>query len=180
MSKKPLLKSAKNDSMNQWAAVMKAPFGKLGVKTEFSDNSLCISEVFYVSGQEPLISPQNALAQQFCDQAMVYFDDPSFQFHLPIMLKGTPFQRKVWDHIDTIACGEVKSYAEVANALKSAPRAVGGACGANPYPLIVPCHRVVARNGIGGFAKEDREGYHRNIKTWLLQHEGIHFNSSRK
>ncbi|MEY4265301.1 MAG: hypothetical protein RL373_1869, partial [Pseudomonadota bacterium] len=55
----------------------------------------------------------------------------------------------------------------------SAPRAVGGACGANPYPLIVPCHRVVGVNSIGGFAGEDREGYHRQIKTWLLHHEKV-------
>ncbi len=173
MTKKSLLKTKDNDFIDDWAAVMEAPFGKLGVKTEFTENSLFISEVLYVSQLESLIDPKNELAQQFCEQAEHYFKDPQFQFQLPTLLKGTSFQRKVWSFIDSIPQGTVVTYGHLAKEIGSAPRAVGGACGANPYPLIVPCHRVVANSGIGGFAKEDAEGYHRNIKTWLLKHEGI-------
>jgi len=175
MTKKSLLKTKDNDSIEDWAAVIRAPFGKLGVRTLFVEGSLFISEVLYISHLENVVSPQNALAQRFCDQADHYFKDPHYQFELPMLLKGTEFQRKVWDLIDSIPVGKVKTYGEVAKELGSGPRAVGGACGANPYPLIVPCHRVVAQTGIGGFAKEDEQGYHRNIKTWLLKHEGISF-----
>ena len=63
------------------------------------------------------------------------------------------------------------SYGEVAAAIHSGPRAVGNACGANPYPIVVPCHRVVAANqGLGGFARQ-RGGFLLDIKRWLLQHE---------
>jgi methylated-DNA-[protein]-cysteine S-methyltransferase len=75
--------------------------------------------------------------------------------------------------IRQIPLGDVLTYGSVAKKIQSAPRAVGGACGANPYPLIVPCHRVVGVNSIGGFAGEDREGYHRQIKIWLLHHEKV-------
>ncbi|WP_108647236.1 methylated-DNA--[protein]-cysteine S-methyltransferase [Polynucleobacter rarus] len=173
MTKKSLLKNKDNDFIEDWAAVLAAPFGKLGVKTTFTENSLFISEVLYVSQFEELISPKNALAQQFCEQAERYFNDPKFQFQLPTLIKGTSFQRTVWAFIDTIPQGTVVTYGHLAKKIGSAARAVGGACGANPYPMIVPCHRVVAHSGIGGFAKEDAEGYHRNIKTWLLKHEGI-------
>jgi len=173
MTKKSLLKTKDNDFIDDWAIVMEAPFGKLGVRTEFTENSLFISEVLYVSQLESLIEPKNELAQQFCEQAEHYFKDPQFQFQLPTLLKGTSFQRKVWSFMDSIPQGTVVTYGHLAKKIGSAARAVGGACGANPYPLIVPCHRVVANSGIGGFAKEDAEGYHRNIKTWLLKHEGI-------
>ena len=175
MTKKSRLKTKNDDFIVDWAAVMQAPFGKLGIRTIFTENSLFISEVTYISPLEPLVSPQNALAQQFCEQAERYFMDPHFQFHLPMLLKGTAFQRKVWDLIDGIPVGKVLTYGYVAKELGSGPRAVGGACGANPYPLIVPCHRIVAQSGIGGFVKEDSQGYHRNIKTWLLKHEGLSF-----
>ena len=92
---------------------------------------------------------------------------------MPLKPKGTIFQERVWEVIRQIPLGDVLTYGSVAKKIQSAPRAVGGACGANPYPLIVPCHRVVGVNSIGGFAGEDREGYHRQIKTWLLHHEKV-------
>ncbi len=55
----------------------------------------------------------------------------------------------------------------------SVPRAVGQACGANPLPIVIPCHRVVASGGIGGFAHHPGEGFYRNVKRWLLAHEGV-------
>jgi len=175
MTKKSHIKTKNSDFIEDWAAVMQAPFGKLGIRTMFTENNLFMSEVIYISPLEPLVSPKNKLAQEFCEQAEHYFRDPHFQFHLPMLLKGTTFQRKVWDLIDAIPVGKVFTYGSVAKELGSGPRAVGGACGANPYPLIVPCHRVVAQSGIGGFAKEASPGYHRNIKTWLLKHEGLSF-----
>ena len=175
MKKITLLKQVK-DKDQQWAAVIPAPFGKLGIKTEMFENSLMISEVFYVAQKTPLLPAQNELAKTAIQQINQYIDDSAFEFDLPLVPKGTIYQNKVWKQIAKIPLGKVLTYGELAKKLSSAPRAVGGACGANPYPLIVPCHRVISANGIGGFAHHDEEGYHRNIKTWLLQHEGVCIN----
>ena len=88
---------------------------------------------------------------------------------LPLDLHGTPFQLAVWKEMLRIPAGRTKSYAEVARAIgrPSAYRAVAQACGANPVPVIVPCHRVVASNGLGGYTG----GIHR--KVHLLKAEGV-------
>jgi len=169
------LKKVKDKDEN-WAAIISAPFGKLGIKTAMFEQSLMLSEVFYVARSSPLLSAQNELAEKTIQQFNRYFDDPAFEFDLPIIPKGSLYQNKVWQQIAQIPRGKVTTYGDLAKKLNSAPRAIGGACGANPYPLIVPCHRVVSATGIGGFAQHDEEGYHRNIKTWLLQHEGVCIN----
>ena len=60
----------------------------------------------------------------------------------------------------------------IARGLQSMPRAVGQACGQNWFPIVIPCHRVVAANGLGGFAHHGEEGFHLGVKRWLLRHEG--------
>jgi len=99
-----------------------------------------------------------------------YFQDPSRRIDVRCKLSGTPFQRRVWRLIAAIPPGTTRTYGELATALGSSARAVGGACRANPCPLVVPCHRVVARHGLGGFAG-DRGGRLLDIKRWLLSHE---------
>jgi methylated-DNA-[protein]-cysteine S-methyltransferase len=80
----------------------------------------------------------------------------------------------VWARIAAIPRGETRRYGELAAALASAPRAVGQACGANWYPLIIPCHRVTAAGGLGGFARRDEgDGFQTGVKRWLLAHEGV-------
>ena len=172
MSKKTLSSQKDAHLQEPWAGIFDLPFGKLGVKTRFEENSLFISEVSYLQ-KEATVAPQNALAKSFIDQVNRYFEDPSYVFDLPLMIKGTTFQRRVWEKINTIQAGQTISYGELAKLITSGPRAIGGACGANPYPLIVPCHRVVAKTGIGGFMQQAGHGYYQNIKTWLLKHEGI-------
>jgi methylated-DNA-[protein]-cysteine S-methyltransferase len=72
-----------------------------------------------------------------------------------------------------IPAGEMRTYGDLAHDIKSSARAVGGACGANPIPLVVPCHRVIAANrAIGGFMGQRGEGFELSIKRWLLEHEG--------
>ena len=84
---------------------------------------------------------------------------------------GTHFQRRVWAEIAAIPLGQTHTYGQLAKSLKNAPRAVGQACGSNPYPIVVPCHRVVATGGgLGGFARE-RGGFLLDVKRWLLTHE---------
>lgn len=91
---------------------------------------------------------------------------------LPVTLGGTDFQRSVWRELTDIPFGEVVSYREIgmATGRPTAGRAVGGAVGANPVPIIIPCHRVLASNGrITGYSG----GNGIPTKEWLLDHEGI-------
>ena len=92
---------------------------------------------------------------------------------MPLRPSGTAFQRRVWEQIAAIPNGQTRSYGRLAKDLKNAPRAVGQACGANWFPLVIPCHRVTAAGGLGGFASSDDEnGFHLSVKRWLLRHEG--------
>ena len=101
-----------------------------------------------------------------------YLKNPDYLFDLDLPEVGTHHQRKVWSVINAIPRGSVLTYGEVAHKIRSAPRAVGQACGANWYPLIIPCHRVTAAGGIGGFARHDG-GFHQSVKRWLLRHEQV-------
>ncbi len=85
---------------------------------------------------------------------------------------ATPFQREVWDALCAIPYGQVRTYAEVADAVHRprAARAIGNANHANPWPVIVPCHRVVAANGLGGYGGGDE------VKRYLLELEGVQYN----
>ena len=152
--------------------VVAAPFGRLGILTELVDGSLMLSKIDYLPRDAKLSSPKNALAKEVALQCTAYFKDPNWIFDLPIKPSGTEHQKKVWDSIQEIPAGKTKTYGEVAKKIKSGARAVGTACGANPYPLITPCHRVVSAQGIGGFMKENSPGLYRQIKMWLLKHEG--------
>lgn len=105
-------------------------------------------------------------------QLAAYLADGSASFDLALDLGGTPFQQRVWAAIRTIPAGATRTYKDLAAQVGSAPRAVGQACRANPCPIVVPCHRVVAVKGLGGFAG-DRSGRLLAIKRWLLRHEGV-------
>jgi len=154
-------------------AVMRTPFGGVGVRTEaLGTEDECVSEITYLPPGVREVAPKDRLAEQACAQFARYFDDPSYPLELPLKPVGTQFQRRVWDKIATVPSGRVRSYGEIARELHSGPRAVGQACGANYFPLVIPCHRVVAAGGIGGFARGDN-GFHLAIKRWLLAHEGI-------
>jgi methylated-DNA-[protein]-cysteine S-methyltransferase len=121
----------------------------------------------------PEKSPTTPLAHEAVRQLRAYLADPKSEFGLPLAPAGTHFQRRVWEAISEIPCGETRSYGEVASALRSGPRAIGGACGANPYPLVVPCHRVLAANQrLGGFGRAGGE-WLLDIKRYLLRREGL-------
>lgn len=149
-----------------YAAVLPAPTFALGVHCNDDE----VTEIVYLEPRAE-IKPQTLLAKEAVRQLRAYLKDPRFEFSLPLQPKGTPFQRRVWAGIAAIPSGETTSYGELAQAIGSGPRAVGNACGANPYPLVVPCHRVVAANqGLGGFARQ-RGGFLLDVKRWLLAHE---------
>lgn len=82
-----------------------------------------------------------------------YFSGDLYAFNVPFFLSGSEFQQKVWNEIINIPYGQTRTYSQIATAIGNpkAARAVGNACSANPVAIIVPCHRVVSRNGIGGY-----------------------------
>ena len=81
-----------------------------------------------------------------------YFAGRRKGFDLPLNPRGTAFQRALWRLLQHIPYGEVRTYGELAAKLRSVPRAVGGACGRNPLPILIPCHRVVAGRSVGGYS----------------------------
>ena len=105
-----------------------------------------------------------------CKQLLAYFENPDSRFDIPLRLNGTAHQTKVWQAMCAIPRGETRSYGELAATLQSCAQAVGQACGANPVPIIIPCHRVVGKAGLGGFMHHSG-GYALDIKRWLLAHE---------
>ena len=170
--------------LRRFDAVVPTPFGAVGIRTEgLGTEDECIAEILYLPPGTPEVAPKNRLAREAHAQIRRYLADPSQGFALPLKPVGTRFQRRVWDSIAAIPAGRVRSYCEVAKDIRSGPRAVGQACGANYFPLAIPCHRVVASGGIGGFggmkgvphigAARNDDGFHIAIKRWLLAHEGI-------
>ncbi len=148
-------------------AIVTTPFGALGVRTEGE----VIAEIRFLPPGTRAIKPKTALAERACAQLSAYLADPTAGFSLPLKTAGTDFQRSVWRAIAAIPPGRTLTYGDIAKRLKSAPRAVGQACGRNPYPVAVPCHRVVAADGgLGGFASATG-GYLLDTKRWLLAHE---------
>lgn len=147
-------------------AVMAAPGFSIGVAC--NDSAITLIEYLPPGPVQPARHP---LAQTAVAQLHNWLQNPDTVFDLPLAPAGTAFQQRVWQAICAIPRGETRRYGDLSRQLVSAPRAVGGACGANPYPIVVPCHRVVASSGLGGFAHA-RSGLLLEIKHWLLRHEG--------
>lgn len=149
-----------------YQAIFPVPFAVLGIIS----NGTALTGLDFLPLGTPLLAPQDAISRQVCSQLQAYLADPLFRFDLPVALRGTVFQSRVWQALRQIPSGSTQTYGELAKRLNSAPRAVGQACGANPIPLIIPCHRVLARNGLGGFMSSTG-GDPLAIKRWLLEHE---------
>lgn len=154
------------DRKPRYHAVIDAPFGRIAIRV--SDTG--VSAIDPVSKRVPLQSSQNTLARQACRELGRYFADPSSGFTVPVDAGGTEFRRRVWEALERIPSGRVLSYGALARKLGTAPRAVGGACAANPVAIIVPCHRVVGANSVGGYMGQTR-GAMLEMKHWLLDHE---------
>jgi methylated-DNA-[protein]-cysteine S-methyltransferase len=150
----------------QYQAIVAAPGFALGIQCDADE----ITAIEFLEPQAEQL-PETPLAAEAVRQLRAYLADPSFVFGLPLRPSGTAFQRRVWAEISAIPPGQTHSYGQLAKNLKNAPRAVGQACGANPFPLVVPCHRVIASGGgLGGFSRHGG-GFLLDIKRWLLSHE---------
>ncbi len=148
---------------------LKTPIG--GLVLEITEQGLgAIS--FSNSSCDTNAYPQTRLARLAYNQLMRYFDKPHNQFTIPLALpEQTSFRKRVWKTLSSIKMGSTATYKQIAQKLNTHPRAIGGACAANPIPIIIPCHRVIAQSGAlcgytGSDGKQDL-----SIKAWLLNHE---------
>ncbi len=151
---------------HSFSAIVSAPFGAIGIKADASH----ITELVYLPPSFEAQEATQPLAARAAQQVAAYLQDPEYRFDLPLQPRGTAFQQRVWQAICAIPPGKLQTYGQMARELHSAPRAVGQACGANWFPLIIPCHRVTAANGLGGFAHATG-GFLLDTKRWLLAHE---------
>ena len=152
----------------EYAAKLRTPFAVLGIR-ERGGRLIAIDYLPLATAE---LAPLTPLAAEAVRQLLAYVEDPHAVFDLPVATNGTAFEDRVWAAIGDIPAGQVRTYGEIAKAIRSVPRAVGGACGRNPLPLLIPCHRVVAAGGnLGGFMG-GREHDPLAVKRWLLRHEG--------
>jgi methylated-DNA-[protein]-cysteine S-methyltransferase len=146
--------------------LVETPFGPVAVS--WSSDTLLSLDLEPEPSRVGSDCPPAAMVEQLA----AYFADASAGFDLPLELRGTDFQQRVWRALRLIPAGTTVTYGQLARRLGTGPRAVGGACRANPCPIVVPCHRIVAEGGLGGFAG-DTGGRRLRIKQWLLRHEGV-------
>ena len=143
------------------ALTIDGPLGPVTVR-EF-DGRIAAIDFAAASEQRP-----TALLRAAAQQLAEYFAGDRTVFDLPLAAPASPFQQQMRDAMMAIPYGETRTYGELAALLGSNPRAVGQACGGNPIPIVVPCHRVLAAGGrIGGYSA----GKGRDTKRWLLGHE---------
>ncbi len=155
---------------DSYSAVIETPLpggARLGVRCTAG----AVTEIDILAPGTPLCAAKEPLARQAEELLRRYFRDGCVAFEpLPLAVCGTPFQRRVWSALQAIPPGRVTTYGELGRQLASGARAVAGACRANPIPIIVPCHRVVAVSGLGGYMGA-LGGDPLAIKQWLITHE---------
>ncbi len=147
------------------------PFGHVLLSKEGNQLRLFLS-ADKITNPKPITYESDL--QQAIHALQLYFQNPADwqaladEFPMPA---GTAFQEKVWHAISQIPAGQTLTYQALAAQVGSHPRAVANACGANKRPIFIPCHRVMAKSGLGGFMRKHPKGL--MIKRWLLQHEGV-------
>jgi methylated-DNA-[protein]-cysteine S-methyltransferase len=147
-------------------AVLALPFAAVGIRVRGD----AIAAIEFLPLDTPAHEPSEGLAAEACRQIRSYVADPARSIDLPLAIEGSEFQRQVWAAIARIPSGVTRTYGDIAAELNGTARAVGQACGDNRLPLAIPCHRVVASHGLGGFAhRTDRTML--DVKRWLLAHE---------
>ncbi len=148
-------------------AIIAAPFGfvALSATEEF------LVGIDFVTEPRGEGIPRNPVLESAILQLNRYFDDPATRFSLPLRLIGTDYARRVWSALIEISPGNAETYGSLALRLESGPRAVAGACRANAFPILIPCHRVISARGLGGYCGR-MSGPFLDIKRWLLTHEG--------
>jgi len=146
--------------------IVNSPIGKI---------TLCglqgaLTHLAFSTQKQQANSDSHAIMMTAEQQLDHYFNDPKYQFNLPLQPQGTVFQTKVWQALLRIPCGATLTYGELAKQLHTSARAIGNACRANPIAIIIPCHRIVAQSHMGGYGGK-LGGNMLAKKQWLLRHE---------
>jgi methylated-DNA-[protein]-cysteine S-methyltransferase len=152
--------------MLHYDAILDAPPCRLGAV--FTGEVL--SRLDFLPVGTPVSGQADSRVRQLADELDTYWHNPAHEFGLLYVPAGTPFQLRVWHALMNIPAGQPTTYGNLAKKLGTAPRAVGQACGANPLPILIPCHRVLAAHGLGGFMHSS-SGAPLDVKSWLLAHE---------
>ena len=129
-----------------------------------------VTQLKYLPPSFVPVSSNNDLAERAARQLEAYKRDPNSRFDLPVIIEGTELQKAVWQAMCAIPRGKTRTYGDLARELGADARNIGQCCGDNRLPLVIPCHRIVAADGIGGFAHAT-SGYLLEVKRWLLMHE---------
>lgn len=153
--------------MPSYDAILPAPMCRLGAC--FTGDALTRLDFLPADIPVPLCR-LDARARHLARELDAYWQHPGHPFDLLFVPLGTPFQLRVWHALMNIPAGQPTTYGALAKQLGTAARAVGQACGSNPLPILIPCHRVVAASGLGGFMHA-ASGAPLDVKTWLMAHE---------
>ena len=159
-----------SDNRKEYAAVIDIPACTIPRRLGVSMHGDVVTCIDFLAETEELKSPENSGAKKVVSELMSYFKNPSFRFTIQAQPAGSDFRKNVWKALKNIPTGDTRSYGDIADMLDSSARAVGGACRDNPVPIIIPCHRVIARNGFGGYSGKT-DGWELEFKRWLLNHE---------
>ncbi|MGZ5091860.1 MAG: methylated-DNA--[protein]-cysteine S-methyltransferase [Burkholderiales bacterium] len=154
--------------LESYHAKLQTPFAVLGIRTLGAR----VTDIDYLPAGVACLAPLNKVAERACREIERYLVDPEYRVRVSFKYQGTVFQCKVWKQIAAIASGRTLTYNDIARMLRTAPRPVGGACGSNRIPIVIPCHRVVSATGLGGFMRGVGDQA-LDIKRWLLRHEGV-------
>jgi methylated-DNA-[protein]-cysteine S-methyltransferase len=152
--------------MLTYDAILPAPICRLGAF--FTGDML--TRLDFLPADTPASSQLDARSRHLNRELDAYWSNARHVFVVPCVLTGTPFQLRVWHTLMNIPAGQSTTYGALAKQLGTAARAVGQACGSNPLPILIPCHRVVAAHGPGGFMHAS-SGAPLDVKSWLLVHE---------
>lgn len=153
--------------MNATAAVA-TPIGTLALAAE-GDRLVSVE---FSTDAAPSATPASEVLAWAAREIREYFAGTRKAFTVPLAPpEATPFSLRVWEAMAKIPYGETRTYGQLAAQLSTSARAVGGACRRNPLPLLIPCHRVVAKNGLGGYSGDWEKGKALTIKEKLLAWE---------
>ncbi|OGT35795.1 MAG: hypothetical protein A2W28_01825 [Gammaproteobacteria bacterium RBG_16_51_14] len=149
----------------QYDAVYLSPIGWLGIRLQGQQ----LKQLAWLSARPVVKKVENRRLRIIMDALHRYFSAAQDFPTLPVAPEGTVFQRRVWAALQDIPCGQAVTYGQLARKLNTGSRAIGQACRANPIAVIIPCHRVIAARGPGGYMGKAGKTV---IKQWLLAHEG--------
>ncbi len=151
---------------NEDMSIIETPAGYLRLQARGNE----LVQIGWLVDQALPKPAESGFLKDVVQQIHQYWQNPEAKIVVKLTQRGTPFMSKVWQALGQIPSGQTRTYGELAQLLGTSARAVGNACRKNPYPLIVPCHRVVSAKGLGGYDGATA-GEKLTIKQKLLAHE---------